>query len=223
MYKELFNCQKQNAMRSFFLEVMAPLGKKKCYKKNEIVDIPLKNYVGILTSGKVKVELISAQGMEKVLYFLKQGEIFGETTYFTGGKFNTMVKTTEATTISIIDENTLDNFLKDYPEAYRFFIHSIMRKYNISISQMSDILFNPSDVKVASTLYRLAVQSAEKVDDKYIIDIPMTHQELADLIGCSRITVTKVLKEFKSREIIDIVNRKIIIYNLENLKKWAET
>jgi CRP/FNR family transcriptional regulator, cyclic AMP receptor protein len=222
MYKELFDLEKQKAMRSFFLELMTPLGNEIRCSKNEIIDIPHKNYVGIVTGGKINVALVSSHGVEKVLYFLREGEIFGETTYFTGGKFNTIIKATESSTVSIIDESTLDKFLKEHPEAYRFFIHSVMRKYNIAISQMSDILFNPSDLKIASTLYRLAVQSAEKIDDKYIIDIPMTHQELADLIGCSRITVTKVLNEFKDKKVIDIVNRKIVIYDLERLKRWVD-
>ena len=50
----------------------------------------------------------------------------------------------------------------------------------------------------------------------------MTHQELANLIGCSRITVTRIINELKNENIIDMKNKEIYILNMEALKKLSQ-
>lgn len=222
MYKELFDEEKQNIMRSFFLNTLAPLGKEKSFSKNQIVNINEENFVAIVTKGKLKHALYNSKGGEKLLYFLQPGEIFGETNYFVGGEINSIVKTAEPTTLSIVDENILDKVLIENPESYRFFIHSLTRKYRISLSQMSDILFNCSKSRIANTLYRLAIQDSKNIEGKTVLNTPLTHQELANLIGCSRITVTKILNELKEDGIIDIVRKRFIISDLIKLEKLVQ-
>ena len=223
MYKELFDEEKQNKMRNFFINDFAPLGNVYNYSKNEVININEDSFVAVVTRGRVKHSLYDTNGGEKLLYFLKSGEIFGEVDYFTGSKLSLIVKTMEPTTISVVPGNILDEFLISKPMAYRYFIHSISRKYRISIFQISDMLFSSSNPRIADTIYRLALQDLTYVDGNYIINTAMTHQDLANLIGCSRVTVTRTLKRLKTEGVIDVKNKKIIIKDLDKLKSHIET
>ncbi|MFX0549832.1 Crp/Fnr family transcriptional regulator [Hathewaya histolytica] len=224
IYEDLFDYKKQEEMRSFFLNMLAPLGKKKDFKKGDLIKIyEEERFVGIVINGKVKGSLYSSKGTEKLLYILRAGEIFGESNYFVSGGSHSIIKAMEPSTISFIPKNILDSYLDKNPKAYSFFIHSITRKYRISISQMSDAIFSSSKTKVANTLYRLTVQDSKKEANEYIIKTHLTHQTLANLIGCSRITVTKVLKELRQLNILDIRDKKIVVKDLDALKSMCQS
>ena len=133
MYKELFDEKKQNEMQRFFLDVVSPLGNFYTYNKNQIINIDMEYFVAIVTKGRLKHCLCNDNGGEKVLYFLKPGEIFGETEYFAGGNLNLTAISIEPTTISVLSMELVDKLLYEAPLAYSYFIHSITRKYRITL------------------------------------------------------------------------------------------
>ena len=157
------------------------------------------------------------------MFFLSPGEICGEEEYFVSGGMPVIIKACCPSKVSLIEKKVLDEFLNTNPRAYRFFIHSLTRKYRISVSQMHDILFTTSKEKICNTLYRLSVQSGVETPEGIIIDIKLTHQELANLVGSSRITITKIINELKNENIIESSkDKKFIIKDLNKLKKYLE-
>ncbi|MEW8955498.1 Crp/Fnr family transcriptional regulator [Clostridium sp.] len=223
MYEKIFDKKKQEAMREFFLRDLAPLGKERILKKNEILNVVENKSVGIVTEGKLKQILHHSKGEEKLMFFLSPGEICGEGEYFVGGGMPVMIKACCDSKVTVIEKKLLDDFLEDNPRGYGFFIHSLTRKYRISISKMHDILFTSSKEKVCNTLYRLSVQEGIETSNGIIIDIKLTHQELATLVGASRITITRIIKELKEEKIIDNTqDKRFIIKDLVKLKSYLE-
>ncbi|EPY2277240.1 Crp/Fnr family transcriptional regulator [Clostridium sporogenes] len=223
MYEKIFNQEKQDEMRSFFLNELVLLGKEKNLKKNEIIDVRRNKSLAIVVQGKLKQILYHSKGEEKVMFFLSPGEICGEEEYFVSGGMPVIIKACCSSKVSLVEKKVLDEFLNTNPRAYRFFIHSLTRKYRISVSQMHDILFTTSKEKICNTLYRLSVQSGVETPEGIIIDIKLTHQELANLVGSSRITITKIINELKNEGIIESSkDKKFIIKNLDKLKKYLE-
>lgn len=99
-------------------------------------------------------------------------------------------------------------------------IHSITRKFRIVMFQMANMTFSDSIGKVADTLIRLYYQEGEEIIQGKKIKDKFTHEEIAKLIGCSRVTVTRALNKFRDENIIDIVNGEIVIKNIEKLEKY---
>lgn len=222
MYEKLFNMNKQNDMRAFFLQELAPLGKIIDFKKNQEISPMPKHNVVIVMSGTVKVSTLTSTGHEKVLFYLIGGEILGESSYFVDDHIDVKALSVEDVTVSYIEDTKLDKFLIQYPNTYRFFIHSLIRKYRIALSQINDFLAESPKTRIASTLYRLAVLTPKNSNSRYSINLTMTHQELANLIGCSRVTVTRIINELKNENIIDIKNKEICILDMEALKKLSQ-
>ena len=86
--------------------------------------------------------------------------------------------------------------------------------------QMANMAFSDSIGKVADTLIRLYYQEGEEIIQGKKIKDKFTHEEIAKLIGCSRVTVTRALNKFRDENIIDIVNGEIVIKNIEKLEKY---
>jgi len=224
MYEEYFKHIPQEKMRNFFLEELAPLGIIKHYKKNEHIDYFPGAKLSIVTEGKVKVCIFTKKGLEKILFFLIPGEIYGEESLFHSHIGITPV-TLEDTSISFIDNETLNNYLNSNPKDYEYLLQSILRKYQISLFQMGDLLKRSPRAQICSTLYRIVAQTIENYSDSNSpieLSFPLTHEALGNLIGCSRVTVTRVLNELKSQGILASTSKKIIILDFERLKNYCD-
>jgi CRP-like cAMP-binding protein len=223
MYKELFDEEKQNEMRNYFYDLALKIGNKKLFKKNEIIDLSINNAFAIVISGILEQNIISSKGYVHSMYVLTKGEIFGETDYFCGGE-DTIISSNvrEDAEISFVSKAQLEAELLNNPFAYRYFIHSITRKYRIIMLQLTNSIFNDSLGKIADALLRLSSCSQTDNNGSLIINIAFTHQELANNIGCSRITVTNCLNKLISEEIISYKGKKIVINDPNALKKYID-
>lgn len=221
MYSDWFEQKRQDKMRQFFLK-LSKEGIIKSYNKNKIIDIESGEYVGIVVEGILSVEIISSMGNEKLLYILRPGEIYGEMSYFCGGRCITILKAKEKSKIALVKRDILETVLEKEPEIYRYFIHSITRKFRIVMIQLTSAIFNDSIGKIADTLLRLCSCSEKNTDEEISISVSYTHQELANNVGCSRITVTRCLNRFISEGIIDIKNKRIIIKDIDRLQSYVD-
>lgn len=221
MYENLFDCNKQANMRSFFLNSFSKHGENRHFNKNEEIKISCKRFIAVVTKGKIKRTIFNNNGIEKSLYFLIPGEIFGEEEYFEGCENTILAIAQEDSEISILNEENIEKLLNSNPEIYKFIIHSIMRKYRIALMQMTNMCFNDSTQKIADFLVRLCIQFQTTKPQREDIELKLTHQEIADLVGCSRITVTKALNELKNRDLIDLKNKGIFIKSIDTLEKFC--
>ncbi|MBB6063032.1 CRP-like cAMP-binding protein [Thermosipho japonicus] len=217
LYKSIFDKEKQKELRKTFI-LLAKSGKIADVKKNNEIELPILT-IAIVIEGKIKQFLTSKEGLEKILFYLQPGEIFGEIDYFGESKFNIITTAVENSKISILGKNVIEEHLSKNPILYRFFMKSIIRKLRIIELQMLNMTFNDSTGRISNTILRLAAQQGIKKGNEIVINFPLTQQELANIIGCSRITVSRTLNELISKGIISIDHKKIIIKNLKELEK----
>nr|PZN02577.1 MAG: Crp/Fnr family transcriptional regulator [Bacillota bacterium] len=221
-YKQVFDVKKQENMRNFFLD-MAKGGKRKAFNKGEEVKVGTdKPYIAIVTKGRVKQSVFGKNGREKILYILQPGEIFGEFAYLGGGKDLIVGQAMEPCEISVFFKDDLDRVLASNPEAYKYIAHSMCRKFRIVLMQMSDLIFKNSLGRLCDILLRLYCQQGKPTENGFLIDLPLTHENIANLIGCDRVTVTRGLNRLKKEGIIHIEGKKIVIKELEKLEKYGE-
>ncbi|QQY79295.1 CRP-like cAMP-binding protein [Keratinibaculum paraultunense] len=219
MYDKYFETKRQEKMRKSFLEI-GEKGAIRKYPKNSLIKIEGEDVICIVMSGNIKQSIYSIEGEEKTLYLLQSGEIFKEMDYFCGGESKFLTKALVDSTISILHKEVVEQILFENPNIYRDIIHSITRKFRIVMFQMANMTFSDSVGKVADTLIRLYYQEGEEIAQGKKINDKFTHEEIAKLIGCSRVTVTRALNKFRDENIIDIVNGEIIIKDIEKLEKY---
>ena len=220
MYEEAFDHVSQEQMRQYFCQQLAPKGYERKYVRNQFIE-PDETAFGIVTQGCVTLSIVSAQGREKLLYLLRPGEIFGEMNLAGDGAPHYIVRAKEASVVSFIRKSVLQQETTANPQVYHFLLHSITRKFRIVLLQSTNMLFNDARGQIAEALLRLAACS-EIPRTPLRIGSRFTQMELAQNIGCSRITVTRVLNEFRKQGLIQLRDKKITILDAETLASLTD-
>lgn len=224
-YSDVFDEKKQNEMRTFFIDVLAARGTVKSYDRNDVIS-PANpgDSFGIVVEGKVSKAMISVSGREKLLYFLRPGELFGEMNLMDGGSLNYVLYAKEPSSVSYVSRSILDEELCRNPDAYLYFIHSMTRKFRIVALQLANNVFNDSTGRVADALIRLSACSDTRDVDmtEGMITTALTQSELAYNVGCSRVTIARILKSFFDEGLLERANKKIVIKNMEGLAKYTD-
>lgn len=225
MYQDVFNDKKQTLMRNYFQNELAQLGMIKNHKKNELIYIDCGNSsFGIVLAGKVVKSIISSRGREKLLYTLRPGEIFGEMNIVGGGSLNYVIRVKENARISYVSKEILDRVIEKNPSVCEYLMNSITRKFHIVLLQSTNNIFNDSRGRIAEALIRLTACSnnGDRELQTSMISTAFTQSELAHNVGCSRVTVTRVLKRFLKDNLISIKNKKIIINDMDTLLSYTD-
>jgi len=76
--------------------------------------------------------------------------------------------------------------------------------------------------RLAHTLFRLAAQSAKKVDEGVLIDLKLTRQDLAEMSGTTLYTASRILKQWEKKGIVLAGREKVIICNPNEMARIAE-
>lgn len=205
---------------SDFCRIFEEAGTIQRYSKDEIIyfqeDLAQNFY--LIKSGRVRVFLISPEGTELTIEILRKGKLFGESSYFSyGSRLTSVSAATDVELISVCLDD-LYPYLTKYPELMIQMFHLMsLTMQNLSI-QVNNMAFLPADKKLAQLLLRLGVYfKKNKNDNHYIIDY--SHEEIAQLIGSCRVTVTKILNTFQLKGLVSLGYKKVEIIDEKSLKR----
>jgi|LGVE01.1.fsa_nt_gb CRP-like cAMP-binding protein len=164
--------------------------------------------------------MMSEDGHEKILFILSRGDLIGEVDFFTESSHDYQVTVLDETVVKIIPKDVVNNEISLDTNIYQSIIKSIIRKYQIICAQIMDCLFKSSDGKIASILIRIAEQEGRYIDN-HIESLYLKHQDLSDLLGCSRVTISKTFNKFKSDGSIEFIDKKTYILNEAKLRTYT--
>jgi CRP/FNR family transcriptional regulator, cyclic AMP receptor protein len=149
----------------------------------------------IVLDGGVKISLINEQGREVVLKVVQKGGVFGLAAALDGGVQIGTASTLTASTVAKIARTSLLRLLAAHPEAYRIIsveLACLVRAAYEKIGAQS--LLTVKERLLEALLEIARAEGRPTVGDEIIFTRP-THRELAELVGSSRVVVTRMLKE----------------------------
>jgi CRP/FNR family transcriptional regulator len=179
------------------------------------------NNIYIIRSGVVRVDTYS-NNKKQTLSFLKEGDFFGEITVFTGGEISANVMSMVNSEVYTLKKDDLEKLLIDIPQLSLNIIQYLAIRVRTADKVIYDYAFKMLESRVASKLLGLMAMFKGKDAAKNFINLPITHQDLADYVGTSRETVTKILAKFRDRGILEIQTKKITILDEKRLTTWGE-
>ena len=221
MFNELFNGKLQAEMVNYFLNDLAGQGIIKDYQKGSIIDPTEANSIHIVVDGKVSQDLYSEDGRHLCLFMLTPGTIFGEMDYFDG--YRTCVVTTVVVNskISVVAQDIIEKEIRKDINAYKFFFHSIVRKYRILMLKIADNNFNDFHGKLASTLIRFAVLEEGALFNGARIRNLESVTEFSRYLFCSRTTLSLGLTKFIKLGMIEKEKNEIVIKDSAQLQEYV--
>jgi CRP/FNR family transcriptional regulator len=170
-----------------------------------------------IEKGRVRVTRLSTEGKTVILALLGPGDMIGEAAWETG-EHDSYAETLEDSKIYQIGREAFQSFIRENPEFGIRFIQIIGARLKQAQARIEDLVFRQVPSRVARLLLSLA-ESHGKVTPKGIrVEFPLTHQEIADLVGSSRVTVTQILNRFRSSHWIEIESKRVTIHDLTALE-----
>ncbi len=190
-----------------------------CEKKEKIyTSQELSNNVFIVKSGKVTLYRETEEGKRFIFGVLGKGEIFGAV-LTNKQEENEYALIEPDTVICILDKRFFEEILEKNP----VLSIRISRLFGLRVYEMEvllqEVAFRPVISRVAYILLKLAEKFGVRSVEGIRINIKLTHEEIASMIGATRESVTKSLNELKKRGLIDTKHKKITILDREGLKR----
>jgi CRP-like cAMP-binding protein len=204
-------------------DALFALGARRTYVKGDIVfrvgDPGA--HVYFLESGRVKIWQPADNGREVILWFCLPGEIFGLAEVARGGGRVVCAQACERSVILAVSQEAFRGFVASSPKAALL----CMQVLSARLRGLSDVLVNliedDVDTRIAKLILRLGARYGRREGRVIHLDIPLTHQEVADMVGTTRQTVTSTLTRLKKEGVLSIDIHRIHIESEELLAGLA--
>jgi CRP/FNR family cyclic AMP-dependent transcriptional regulator len=174
--------------------------------------------VFVLCSGKVKLSTSSADGRSLILRISEPGEVLGLPATVTGKPYELTADVIEPTQANFISRADFLLFLRQHGEATLRVAQQLGETYHSAIAEMRTIgLSHSAAEKLARFLLDLSANHDE-ANGEVKLTLTLTHEEIAQMIGASRETVTRLLADFKKRQLLQVKGSTVIIKNKAGLQ-----
>ena len=202
---------------------LASVAINRSYKKGHLIchQGDLGDALFIIVEGHVKIFLTSEEGDEMVLVTLGPSEVFGELSVMEGGPGSASAEALEATKLLAIGRGPLLEVLRGRPEATDAILRSLGSVLRRLTEQTADLVFLDLHGRVAKLLLALADHQKPAADDEVELDLHFTQTDLAAMVGGSRQSVNQILRSFERRDYLALQGRKIILKQLDQLRRRA--
>jgi CRP-like cAMP-binding protein len=151
------------------------------------------DYMYVIREGRVKVTKLSEDGREKILQMLGEGAFFGEMALLDHAPRSATVKTLAPVRVLALSRADFLSVLRRSPDLAMAVIQELTRRLRETDEQASSLSFQRVKDRTRGLLRRMSVPAEGGRRETQ----PLTHQQIADMIGTSRETVTRVVKELK--------------------------
>jgi len=162
----------------------------------------------IILSGKVQAYLSSANGRMVILSSQGPGSFFGELSLLDGEPRSASISALEPTVCSLVPRHVLKSWLRNHPDAAFSIIRSLTQRIRNLTENVRGLALSDVYGRLAKALHDMAVEN----EKGWIIQEKPTHQDLANIIGCSREMVSRLMKDLERGAYLSIERSSIHIH-----------
>lgn len=220
----LKNCQLFEQVSHDELRRVELSSKAKTFRRNSPIYLPAdgSSFVLLLTSGRAKICNLTADGKQSILAFIEPGELFGELALVDSGQRDEYAEAVEKSTVVMIPADVMQALVQRYPHVSLGITKIFgLRRKRIE-RRLKNLLFLSNRQRLTHLLLELAEQYGVLASDGVRLRIQLSHQDLANVIGSTRETVTVVLGEMQSEGIVRVGRRRLVITNPEKLARTVD-
>lgn len=201
------------------LQRIESISRARKFTRNSPIYLPVDegDVVFLLASGRAKICHLTPEGKQSILAFIEAGELFGELALLDEGPRDEYAEAIEASTVVMIPAAALQEAMEQQPQLSLGVTKMIgLRRRRIE-QRLKNLLFVSNRERLTHLLIELAEDYGVREDGGVRLRIQLSHQDLANVIGSTRETVTVVLGEMQSEGLITIGRRRIVISDLQQL------
>ena len=167
----------------------------------------------IVRAGRVRLYTIGSDGRTLTTAIIEPGGVFGEMVPLGQTMAGTFAESLEPSTLCVMSRGDVERLLLADPRVAARIAGFLGRRVAELESRLSDTVLKSAPDRIASSLARLAHGGGGT--------IRLTHEQLAELVGTTRETVTKVLGELVARGLVQLRRGRIVVTNPQDLRGLA--
>jgi CRP/FNR family transcriptional regulator, cyclic AMP receptor protein len=174
----------------------------------------------LVETGRIKITTLAADGREAFVAIIGPGQVFGELSLFESQQRSADARAMEPTTAHALAHDDFRPYVAAHPEVAWELLKVLVQMVRRQDQAIQDMVFLDVGGRVARRLLDLAAQHGEAAGNGAVrIDVPITQEELAQMVGASRESVNKALGSFMDRGWVALEGRHYVVCDSEALQK----
>ncbi len=170
----------------------------------------------IIRVGQVKVSIVSEEGREVILSLLGPGSVFGELSLLDGKPRSANVVATQDTELIMLRRADFLQLIYRVPQIATALLAELASRLRKTDRQIEGLALLDVTSRISETLLQLAAEQGVETAAGVVIKERPTHQELANMSGTTRETVSRILKRLEAQGYIACVGKSITILREES-------
>ena len=194
--------------------------KTKSFQKNESIYLPLNqsNHIFVVKEGRVKVGSSSGDDREVIKRVVAKGEFFGALSFIGQDTPNDYAIAMEKTEVYLLTKEEMLALIPDQNMLSQLMIQLLGSRLIDMEARVESMVFRSSRSRVIDFLDKLVERRGQRVGYEMLVRNFFTHQEIANLTATSRQTVTTVLNELKTKNILVFNRSRLLIRDMDLLR-----
>lgn len=175
--------------------------------------------VFILCSGRAKLTTSSTEGKTLIVKIAEPGEVLGASATILGKPYEVSAETIEPSQLNFIKREDFLKYLNTHAEACLHTAQQLSEKYHSAQREIRSLgLSQTTSEKLARLLLDWCERGGEQTTKGIRIKVLLTHEEIAQMIGTTRETVTRLLSDFKKKKIVDVKGSSLFVLSKPQLE-----
>jgi CRP/FNR family transcriptional regulator, cyclic AMP receptor protein len=176
----------------------------------------------VLCKGSVKLSINSPNGRTMIVKLAEPGEVLGLSATISGKPYEVTAETLDPCQVNFVKRDDFLRFLKEDVEACFKVAEQLSDKYHTACQEVRSLgLSHSASEKLANLLLEWSCKNGESAKAEPRLKLRLTHEEIAQMIGTSRETVTRLFAEMKRRQIVQSKGSTLLIRNTAALREIA--
>lgn len=171
----------------------------------------------ILETGKVKIFKLSFEGKEQILHIYGPGIPFGEVPVFEGRNFPAYATAIQNSRLIFLERDRFVKVLSQTPSLAMTMLGMLSRRLREFTVQIENLSLKEVPARLAS--YILTLSAEQENEEK--VTLPLSKNQLANLIGTTPETLSRMLKKLSDEGYISVQAREISIFDVEGLSEYC--
>lgn len=193
------------------------------YKKGQTLFVQGNHPYGIycISKGNIKLTKVGPDGKESIVRIISGGDILGHRSLFTDDNYTATATAMEDTEVCFIDKKFILQKIADQPTVALNIINKLSRDMGIAEKKLTSLHQKNVRERLAELLISLKVTHGIKEGNRVKLELKLTREEMATMIGTANETLIRFMTEFKDAGIIEQEGKVIYITDEEELLNWA--
>ena len=176
----------------------------------------------ILKEGRIQLYELDESGDEITLSVVEDGNVFGEMALTGQSLHGLYVRALTPSTVVSLRREELEDLIMKKPEVGLRLVRDLAQRLHDSEARYADMIAKDVPARLATQILSLVDSEGVVSRESYRIPTHYTHEQLASIIGCKRVAVTRAFSKLREDGALKLEDRRIVVKDIDALKKLAE-